>query len=132
MARVTSARKNRQSRHLSRLYINSDVAHLDRPPYPYDIRKKAREGTLTLEELLKLGNKAYLKVYAFGYDKFSGTRKLFVSHSYRIGDIKDGSFSESGMDIIPVSDNKSAKDKHTVRKISQNAKSTRKKISRKR
>lgn len=124
--------KTDKSRHLSRFYINSAVEHLDRPPYPDNIRKKARLGTLTLEELLGLDQEAKLKVYAFGYDKFSGTRKLFVSHPYGIEDIKKGSFSEDGMDIVPDPDDKSTNGKNTVRKAPRNAKLTSKIISRKR
>ncbi len=38
-------------------------------------------------------------IEAFGYDEFSGARKLFLSKSYTIHDIKEGAFVPGGLDI---------------------------------
>ncbi len=87
------------ARPINRFHINSAFEHLDRPPYPREIRKKAKQGTLLLEDLLNLGSEATLEVEAFGYDEFSGTRKLFVSKLYTAEDIKEGHFEIDGLGI---------------------------------
>ena len=45
-----------------------------------------------LEHLMKLGTKATLQVFMFGYDEFSGARKLFGPKVYAITDIKRRKF----------------------------------------
>ena len=52
------------------------------------IKEKYNNGTLTLEDVLSSGTKAQLLIYVFGYDEFSGTRKLFESKIYEMNDIK--------------------------------------------
>jgi hypothetical protein len=50
-----------------------------------------RENPNLLEHLMKLRRFAYLEISIFGYDKFSGTRKLFVT-TYELKDIKKADF----------------------------------------
>jgi hypothetical protein len=50
-----------------------------------------RENPNLLEHLLKLRRSAFLEISIFGYDKFSGTRKLFVT-TYELKDIKKADF----------------------------------------
>jgi hypothetical protein len=68
--------------------------------YPDEIRQKAKKKELLLEDLLCLGSDAFLEINLFGYDEFSGSRKLFVSKRYRLQDIKLGKFRCSGMDVV--------------------------------
>jgi hypothetical protein len=50
-----------------------------------------RENPNLLEHLLKLRRSAFLEISIFGYDKFSGTRRLFVT-TYELKDIKKADF----------------------------------------
>jgi hypothetical protein len=55
--------------------------------------KKIRTALLacrTLEDVLKLSTDGTVQVHVFGYDKFSGTRRLLSSEDYRISDIVVG------------------------------------------
>jgi len=61
-------------------------------PYPDNIREKAQEGILTLEDLLGLKQGSEIRMYIFGFDNFSGARKLFVSQFYNISSIKPDMF----------------------------------------
>ncbi len=97
--RFGAKRKVHSARPINRFHVNAAVEHLDRPPYPREIRKKAKQGTLLLEDLLSLGSEATLEVETFGYDEFSGTRKLFVSKQYTLKDIKVGHFEIDGLGI---------------------------------
>jgi hypothetical protein len=58
--------------------------------YPDYIRKKAEDGSLSLEDVMSAGYKSNIIIYIFGYDEFSGTRKLFLSSSYDLSKIKEG------------------------------------------
>lgn len=69
-------------------------------PYPEDIQKKANDGIITLDDLLNIGKYSYLIVSVFGYDEYSGTRKLFESKKYRKNDVKLGLFEKSMMGVI--------------------------------
>jgi hypothetical protein len=82
-----------------RLYINCVDQFRTRSLYPDVFQKKAEERTLTLEDILGLGSKAWLQISAFGYDEFSGARKLFVSKSYNLEDIKQGQFEKTGLAV---------------------------------
>jgi hypothetical protein len=64
---------------------------------PESIRDKARDGSLSLEDLLSLGDAASVTAYMLGNDEFSGARRLFKSQHYRLMDIRDGSFV--GMEV---------------------------------
>lgn len=83
-----------------RLYINCVDQFRTRSLYPDAFRKKSEERTLTLEDILGLGSKAWLQIAAFGYDEFSGARKLFVSKSYNLQDIRTGRFEKAGLDVV--------------------------------
>jgi len=60
-----------------------------------DTRKKIENGTIAIEELLSYNGTAHLRIFIFGYDAFSGTRRLFISKEYKLSDIKEGVFSRS-------------------------------------
>ena len=56
--------------------------------------------TRTLEELMNAGSDSTLQVIGFGYDSFSGTRKVFESKIYTINDIKLGKFDKNSLNIL--------------------------------
>ena len=60
----------------------------DRPVYGDSIIKKRSQGMLTLEDLLSLNQAAVLVIYVFGYDRWSGARKLYTSIPYILSDIR--------------------------------------------
>ena len=66
---------------------------------PHDILKKREEGTLTLEDILGLGEGTYLQIQAFGYDEFSGARKYFASKRYNLSDILEGPFDRYNLTV---------------------------------
>lgn len=67
--------------------------------YPDNIRLKSRENTLLLEDILSM-KKSYIEFSIFAFDRYSGSRKLFVSHKYVLKDIMDGVFKKGKFDII--------------------------------
>lgn len=80
------------------LFLNK-VEDFDKPIYPKSIRKKFLKNTLELEDLFELGSKVTLQIYGFGYDEFSGVRKLFESKIYSANDIKEGFFDRKGLEV---------------------------------
>jgi hypothetical protein len=56
---------------------------------PKALRDKCADGTIRLEELMNAGNNTTLEIYVFGYDSFSGARKLFESMSYSQNSIEN-------------------------------------------
>jgi hypothetical protein len=70
--------------------ILNNVERFNKPVYGSSINEKHKTGELTLEDLLSVGAYSYIRVYAFGYDRWSGARKVFVSKNYTIDDIKTG------------------------------------------
>ena len=81
-----------------------ETPDFSRPLFPAEIRQKYESGTLTVEDILALGTKSYLRIYVFAFDSFSGARKLFSSPRYDLRCIREGVFSkfnvvdESGSD----------------------------------
>lgn len=86
-------------RHIIHLYVNSGVVFMNEDILPHDILKKREEGTLTLEDILGLGEGTYLEIQAFGYDEFSGARKYFVSKRYDLSDILEGPFRKYDLTV---------------------------------
>lgn len=74
------------------IYLNNLDEFSQSEIYPEDIRKKAKEKSLSLEDVMSMGIETNLQIFAFGYDEFSGSRKYFESESYTINDIKEGPF----------------------------------------
>lgn len=52
-----------------------------------DLVNRADSGSLTLEELLESGSAAELDIFVFGYDEFSGSRRMFISPIYQRQDL---------------------------------------------
>ncbi len=99
ITRLSRTRTGEPLTHTLRLLINEISDFRDISAYPASIRARAKKKTLLLEDILSLGPDASLQVTAFGYDEFSGARKLFVSKHYTAADIKDGTFEQQGLEI---------------------------------
>jgi len=97
--RIVPVGRGRHTRHILGFYVNSVDEFRNNPIYPPEIRYKAQERVLLLEDLLTLGTEADLEVEAFGYDEFSGARKLFLPKRYTVHDIKEGYFDTKGLDV---------------------------------
>lgn len=91
--------KKKSSRHIIRLCINETPDIYQRTGFSAEIRKKASDRILLLEDLLEMGKKANLEIIAFGYDEFSGTRKIFFSKKYNTEDIEEGPFMKNSLEI---------------------------------
>jgi hypothetical protein len=84
------------------LHLNSSDTLPHWSIFPEEIRQRAENRELLLEELLSIGSKADLQFYAYAYDSFSGTRKLFVSKRYTAEDIAEGPFAQDGLNVNDV------------------------------
>lgn len=80
------------------IYVDQTEAFGQRR-FPESIRLKYFDGTLTLEDVLNINETARFRVYLYGYDGWSGARKVVTSKDYQISDIKPGQFR--GIDIVP-------------------------------
>lgn len=67
---------------------------------PDFIQEKIQNDTITLEELMNLGNKSDLVLFVSGYDEISGALKTFESKPYKVEDIKKGKFDNFGLNVI--------------------------------
>jgi len=67
------------------------------PIFPIEITTKFKNGELMLDDILSLRSDSYIRVYLFGYDKFSGSRRLFLSKKYYLKDL-----FESPTNVIPM------------------------------
>jgi hypothetical protein len=85
--KVDSNRKTRKV--LSVLLLPNDISESARSILPENLQEKCNLGTLCLEDLLSSGSESKLQIFAFGYDEFSGARKLFESPEYFIDQIQN-------------------------------------------
>lgn len=90
---ITNRRKGKSNLHFLWLYIDSATEFETLALLPENIRTKAKQNTLLLEDILSLGTKAELYLQAFGYDEFSGARRHFVSEPYTIENIETQSLN---------------------------------------
>jgi hypothetical protein len=103
--RLLPLNNNNDVRHILTFLINDIDEFRESTRYYDDIKMKANQRTLILEDILSLVPNATLQLIAFGYDEFSGVRKLFVSKQYTINDIKVGLFERNGLDVIENPEN---------------------------
>lgn len=66
--------------------------------YGSEINEKRKQGNLTLEDVLGAGEKAAMTLNIFGYDSWSGARKMYESPEFLASDIKEGRWD--GMLVI--------------------------------
>jgi hypothetical protein len=87
-----------------RFYISSGLV-AEYPTFlPKEILSKSKQNALCLEDLLTFGTDPYIEIYVFGYDKFSGTRKLFISTPLTLDTIKDGNFEIGRLSVREKTD----------------------------
>lgn len=98
--RLIPAKRGIKAARVFRLYINCVDQFRTSEIYSEAFRRKANEKTLMLEDILSLGARAWLQIAAFGYDEFSGARKLFMSKSYFLADVREGLFEVAGLDVV--------------------------------
>lgn len=93
-------RRKHHMRYVVKLCIN-ELDDFSKVIYPEEIIEKSKLKSILLEDLLNLGTKRTLQIYGFGFDEFTGIRKLFESKIYSLSNIKVGSFNKKGLDVIP-------------------------------
>jgi len=62
--------------------------------FPPAVQEKARQRSLTLEEILSIGDEANLQVLILAFDEFSGARKFFESPLLTLKDIQHGYYDK--------------------------------------
>lgn len=73
--------------------------------FPSELREKRSAGTLRMTDLLTAGDRAILRMYAFGYDAFSGSRWMLRSEPYTSDSIKRGAYDLDGhLNVAPDAD----------------------------
>jgi hypothetical protein len=91
-------RLERGANRILHLWINQVRAFRTANRFPMEIRAKAKQKQLTLEDLLSLGVTATVQMFVSGYDEFSGARKVFASPVYALTDIRCGRFR--GLSVV--------------------------------
>ncbi len=69
-------------------------------PFPKEIRDKYSSGDLALEDVMRLDPNARIKVLIFGYDEFSGARRLMESQYYSLEDVVVGPFERNSLRTV--------------------------------
>lgn len=79
--------------HFYGLYA-TDIAYKEfaKEDYKEEIRKKAREKTLTIDDIFEAYSNARIVIYVFGNDSVTGARRNFRSPMYCRDDIVEGEF----------------------------------------
>ena len=65
--------------------------------FPEDIVSKSKSSSLTLDDAISIMDNSFITIVVFGYDSFSGARKMFESNPYLIRDIATGKFEGLGI-----------------------------------
>ena len=86
-------------REIVRFYVN-DIEAEKLVNFSECVRRRRAEGCLLLEDLLGVGTQSELQIITFGYDEFSGSRKVFPSKKYLLDDIKYGQFDTKCLRIL--------------------------------
>lgn len=113
---LPARRRGKRSSHTLWLWVNSADEFSKEAFYPEELRNKAKNKNLSLEEVLNLGSAATLEIEAFGYDGLSGARKIFLSKRYTTADIREGKFK--GLDI-PVKPSALEADEELIHNIDE-------------
>lgn len=87
-------------RYLLRIRIDKEQ-EFSRQIYPANIREKAKDNTLMLEDLLSIKDST-VQLIALGYDSFSGARKAFLSPKYSFNDICKAPFDLGSLEVAKI------------------------------
>jgi hypothetical protein len=68
--------------------------------FPSEVRLMALENTLKLEDVFSIGLQPILQISVFAYDEFSGSRKVFCSKKYNVGDIVEKPFASDTLSLV--------------------------------
>lgn len=86
--------------HSIRLAISPETTGaLTRSPFPPLVRGKAKTGTLSLDDLLSVGDSPCLDLIVSGTDGWSGRRTVSV-HRYHADDVETGLFEPWGLGLV--------------------------------
>ena len=69
------------------------------------LKELAKNEMITLEDLLKITEKAFVRVYIASMDAFSGSRKVVKSKNYRLVDIQFGKYERLSLEFTPTQEN---------------------------
>ncbi|MEW8400126.1 MAG: hypothetical protein AB2717_05475 [Candidatus Thiodiazotropha sp.] len=83
---------------IERIYPEK-VKIFEKNHFPEDVRKKAKDNTLTLEDILEIEG-SYIEFLVFAFDEYSGSRKLFISHKYNAENIATGPFVKGSLEVV--------------------------------
>ena len=92
--------------HLSRVSV-SGVDAFRHSPFPPEIQRKAALGELTLDDVLDCGSAAELQLIVLAYDRFSGSREVFLSRAFKADDVCSGPFERSSLRLASQSTKRS-------------------------
>lgn len=95
--------EKRGIKHIIRLDVIK-IDELTNSTFPDHIRQNFEENHKLLEDLMALGTDTTLQIFIFGYDEFSGTRKVFESKLYKASDIVCGRFARKSLQVIEYKD----------------------------
>ncbi len=77
----------------------ADIDAYSQSLLPNKLSTKVEAETILLEEVMSTGLESNLQVFLFGYDEFSGTRKVFASKKFLVDDISSGKFEKNTLNI---------------------------------
>jgi hypothetical protein len=80
-------------------FINAVHSFQTNVAYPEDFRRKAALRVVSMEDVLGLGENAYVQVFVSGYDGFSGARRVFESRKFHTSDIYPNRFTKQGLGL---------------------------------
>lgn len=90
------------------LQINAEELRkkFDKTFFEDSLKLKAYQELLTLEDILSITPKAFIRIYISAMDSFTGSRKIFRTKDYYMDDIKYGSYERYSLNIIEEKEEK--------------------------
>lgn len=96
-----SGNKPGWARQISLLLDDEDFNKIfDKTFFSTDLKEKAKNKLLILEDILSITPKAFIRIYISAMDSFTGSRKVFRSKDYYLSDIKYGSYERYSLDLV--------------------------------
>ena len=84
------------------LQINDEklVKKLDKTYFSKDLKALGASKMLTLEDILSITPRAFIKIRASGANSYSGSRRLFRSTDYKLADIVQGKYDRFSLELV--------------------------------
>ncbi len=85
------------------LHINDEefVKNLDKTYFSKDLKALGASEMLTLEDVLSITPRAFIKIRASAANSYSGSRSLFRSKNYKLADIVEGKYDRFSLELVP-------------------------------